>query len=188
MEQQTSAERSLFEFLPGTAVIYAMHGKCLVLGTEERSLGGQTQKFYKLEPKKSALARSSRGESAIWVPVDQARERGLRIPMTQAEAEAAIKLLTSREYFFKVSDPWSALVTQLENTIKTEGGLGLAKAASFLFVMKRKQLVSDQELNKLQESVNKLLFRELSEALNEPMKSIEARIAKGMRSKLLPDH
>jgi RNA polymerase-interacting CarD/CdnL/TRCF family regulator len=188
MDPQTSTDLSLSEFLPGTAVIYAMHGKCLVLGTEVRSMGGQSQKFYKLEIKKSPLSRSVRGESAIWVPVEQARERGLRIPMTKEDAEAALKLLMSREYFFKPTEQWTSLLPQLENAIRTEGGMGLAKVASFLYVLRRKQIVATPEVNKLQESVNKLLLRELSDALGESIKSIEDRAARGLKSKLLPDH
>ncbi len=188
MDLHTSTERSPSDFPPGTPVIYAMHGKCFVLGTEVRSLGGKTQKFYKLEMKKSPLSRAAKGESAIWVPVEQARERGLRAPMSPEEAESAMKLLMSREYFFKISEPWTTLLSQLENVVRTEGGLGLAKAASFLYVLKRKQIVATPEVNKLLESVNKLLFRELSEALGTTIKSIEDRIARGLRSKLLPDH
>lgn len=188
MDLQTSTDRSQSEFTPGTAVIYAMHGKCLVLSTETRSLGGKTQKFYKLEPKKSPLARSSRSEAAIWVPVEQARERGLRAPMSKEEAEAALKILMCREYYFKTSDAWTTLLPQLENVIRTEGGQGLAKVASFLYVLRRRQVVATPEVNKLQENVNKLLFRELCDALGETVKTVEDRIARGMRSKLLPDH
>lgn len=188
MDPQTSTDRSQAEFTPGTSVIYAMHGKCLVLGTETRSLGGKTQKYYKLELKKPTSSRSARSDSAIWVPVEQAQERGLRVPMTQEQAAAAIQLLNSREYFFKTTDSWSTLLPQLENTIRTEGGIGLAKVASFLYVLRRKQVVATPEVNKLQESVNKLLFRELSEALGQTIKTLEDRVARGMRSKLLPDH
>jgi len=188
MEPQTSTDRSQSEFLPGTPVIYAMHGKCLVLGTEIRSLGGQTQKFYKLEVKKSPLSRAARGESAIWVPVEQARERGLRVPMSKPEGEAALKVLLSREYFFKTSESWGTLLPQLEAAVLQEGGIGLAKVSSFLFVLGRKQIVATPEVNKLQDSINKLLFRELSEALGETIKSIEDRTARGFKNKLLPDH
>src|ERR1700733_8843100 len=102
METQTPFEEvSQNEFLPGSTVIYAMHGKCYVLGTETRSMGGESIRFYKLELKKSTLSRSSRLEPAIWVPVATAKDRGLRAPMTKNEAEVAMKILLSREYYFK---------------------------------------------------------------------------------------
>jgi hypothetical protein len=40
---------------------------------------------------------------------------------------------------------------------------------------------------KFQESVNKLLLRELSEVLGEPIRTLEDRISKMLRSKLIPD-
>jgi RNA polymerase-interacting CarD/CdnL/TRCF family regulator len=187
MDMQGPTEVSPPEFTPGSSVIYAMHGRCSVLGTEIRSLGGESIRFYKLEVKKSALSRSNRHEPAIWVPVATAKDRGLRTPMSKDEAGEAIKVLMSREYFFKPSDPWTVVQPQLENTIRLEGGVGLAKVASFLFVLKRKQIVPSPEVSKLQEMIHKLLFRELSEALGQPSRILEEKVNKGFRSKLLPD-
>ncbi len=187
METQNPIEMPQTEFPPGSSVIYAMHGKCNVLGTETRSLGGESIRFYKLELKKSMLSRSSRLEPAIWVPVATAKNRGLRAPMTKAEAEAALKILQSREYYFRVNEPWLTIQPQLEASIRLEGGVGLAKVASYLFVLKRKQIVPSSEIIKLQETVHKLLFRELADALGEFSKVLEERVSKGFKSKLIPD-
>ena len=188
METQVPTNAPQTEFLPGSSVIYAMHGRCHVLGTETRSLGGETLRFYKLEKKKAHLSRSGKQDSAIWVPVSTARDRGLRAPMTKDEAEQALKILMSREYYFKINEPWSVLQHQLENTIRLEGGLGLAKAASCLYVLKRKQVVASSEVLKLQESIQKLLFRELSDALDQSVRILEEKTLKGFKSKLTPDH
>ena len=188
METQTPSENSESEFQPGSSVIYAMHGKCSVLGTEVRSLEGKPIRFYKLGIKRSAFSRSNRQEPAIWVPISTARDLGLRAPMDRAQAEQAMKLLLSREYFFNPSEPWSVTQPKLEQTIRHEGGIGLAKVASFLHVFKRKQIVPTSEVLKLQESVHKLLFRELSEALDEPMRVIEEKVIKGYKAKLIPDN
>lgn len=187
MERQTPADRINSEFPPGTAVIYAMHGKCSVLGTETRTLSGEEILFYKLEIKKSSFSRSNRQETAIWVPVATAKDQGLRSPMTKEEAEAALKVLLSREYYFRANESWTVLQPQLELTIRAEGGIGLAKVASFLFVLKRKQIVPTPEVTKLQEAVHKLLFRELSEALGETTRDLETKITRGFRAKLIPD-
>jgi RNA polymerase-interacting CarD/CdnL/TRCF family regulator len=182
-----SEEGTQAEFLPGAPVIYAMHGKCNVLGTETRQMGDKSIRFYKLEIKKSALSRSNRQEPAIWVPVSTAKERGLRAPMNRIEAESAMKLLMSREYFFSTQEPWNLILPKLESTILNEGGLGLAKVSSYLHVLKRRQVVPASEILKLHETVHKLLLRELSEAFEEPIRNLEEKIARGFRSKLLPD-
>lgn len=187
METQGPTEVPQTEFLPGSFVIYAMHGKCHILGTETRTLSGLPILFYKLEIKKSALSRSTKQEPAIWVPVENARDRGLRAPMSLLEAEAAMKTLSTREYYFKLNEPWSSIQHKLENTIRLEGGVGLAKVASYLYVLTRKQIVSSTEINKLKETVFKLLFRELGEAFGDLPKAIEEKANKGLRTKLLPD-
>jgi len=187
MEKQTPIEVPTTEFPPGSSVIYAMHGKCHVLGTEVRLLEGEPIQFYKLEIRKSSLSRSSRQETAIWVPVATAKSKGLRLPMDKIDAENAMKILMSREYFFKTAEPWSSVLPKLETTIRLEGGIGLAKVASYLYVLKRKQIVPSSEVVKLQETVHRLLFRELSEALEEPAKTLEEKVTRGFRSKMLPD-
>lgn len=183
--RSTSAEG---EFQPGTTVIYALHGRCTVLSVEAREMGGEKMRFYKLEPQKSSLSRSTKPEPAIWVPVDMAADRGLRAPMSSEQAEEAMKILSSREYYFQLNMPWSAVLPKLESTVRHEGGLGLAKVASFLYVLSKKQLVPPSDALKLQENVNKLLYRELVEATGQNQKALEERIAKGLRQKLLADH
>jgi hypothetical protein len=63
----------------------------------------------------------------------------------------------------------------------------MAKVMSFLHILKKKQIVPTPEVAKLSESVSKQLIRELSEVLSELPRTIEERITKGLRHKLLPD-
>lgn len=182
-----TSQTSAFE--PGTTVIYGLHGKCTVLGVETRESGGQAQSFYKLEVQKSNLSRSTRQEPAIWVPLPSARSKGLRLPVTDAgEAERVYSTIQSREYYFPLEEAWSASQPKLEATIRDEGAVGLAKVLSFLHVLKRKQVVPAPEVNRLYETVSKLLLRELSEATGEPLRAIEDRIARSLRQKLAPSN
>ena len=176
------------EFQPGTQVVYGMHGKCQVIEIQSRLVGAENVRFYKLELSKSVLSRSSRKDPAIWLPIASAKTRGLRVPMSHSEGLQAISVLNSREYFFSLQDSWTAVYPKLEDVIRSEGGIGLAKVASYLYVLKRKQLVPASDLLHFQESVNKLLMRELSEALEENSRSLEDRISKLLKQKLLADN
>ena len=176
------------EFQPGTQVVYGMHGKCQIIEIQSRQVGTENVRFYKLELSKSVLSRSSRKDPAIWLPIASAKSRGLRVPMSNAEGLQAMLLLSSREYFFSLQESWTSVYSKLEYTIRSEGGIGLAKVASYLYVLKRKQAVPSSELLHFQESVNKLLMRELSEALGENSRSLEDRISKVLRQKLLADN
>jgi RNA polymerase-interacting CarD/CdnL/TRCF family regulator len=182
MEKQTPTE-----FTPGTAVVYGMLGKCSVTSVENREINGETIRFYKLEVQKSALSRSTRQEPAIWIPVASARERGLRPVMTKEDAENVLSILSNREYYFPVNEPWSVTQPKLEACIRAEGSVGLAKVNSFLYVVKRRQIVPASEVTKFHESVNKLMLRELSDTLGEPVRVLEERINKGLRQKMIPD-
>src|SRR4051812_5675339 len=95
MEAQSTSQMTQDEFALGSFVIYSVHGKCQLLAIENRSLGTQCIPFYKLEVKKSNLSRSAKLDPTIWVPVSTAKDRGLRKPMTQSQAEDALKILMS---------------------------------------------------------------------------------------------
>jgi RNA polymerase-interacting CarD/CdnL/TRCF family regulator len=183
-----STDSSSGSFAVGTTVIYPMHGKCTIVATENRQIGGQSVPFYRIEIQKSSFSRSARQEPTIWVPVASAKERGLRLPISTELAQAIYQIFANREYYFDPHQSWAAVLPQLEQTIRTEGGIGLAKVASYLFVVKKKQIVPTQEVAKFSESVNRMLFRELSEATGETIREIEVKTTKAMRSKLLPDN
>lgn len=176
------------EFQPGTSVIYALHGKCTITGIENRDCNGQSMKFYKLELQRSPLSRSTRQEPAIWVPLNQARQKGLRLAISKADVESVQKIFSSREYYFELNMPWLAAQSKMEATVRAEGAVGLAKAASYLFVLLRKQVVPDNTALRFQETVHKLLFRELSEATGDHPRILEERAVKSLRHKLLPDN
>jgi RNA polymerase-interacting CarD/CdnL/TRCF family regulator len=165
-----------------------MHGKCAVISVETRQTGSQAIEYYKLEIQKSPLSRSTRQEPAIWVPVSSARERGLRSPMSTQDSDQVFQIINSREYYFPLNESWSAIQPKLESAIRTEGGQGLAKALSFLHVLKRKQIVASPEVARMYETVSKLLIRELAEANSDTPRNIEDKIARGMRQKLIPNN
>jgi RNA polymerase-interacting CarD/CdnL/TRCF family regulator len=187
METQAPGTATPLAFDAGTTVVYGLHGKCVVRAVENRELSGQRISFYKLEPQKSALSRSTRQEPAIWVPKDTAQERGLRAPLDADSAQAVLKIFTSREYYFRTDEPWATVQPQLDQAIRFEGAIGLAKVMSYLHVLKKRYVVPSSEITKLAETVNKLLLRELSEALGQPIRAVEDRIVKDMRHKLLAD-
>lgn len=174
-------------FLPGATVIYGMLGKCTIVSFESKKLGDEDVNFYKLQVQKSSLSRSSRQDPAIWVPMNTARQRGLRFQMSAEEASAVLGIFSNREYYFNLSETWSTVQKKLEACICEEGASGLAKVSSFLFVLKKKQIVLSSEVARLHEAVNKLLLRELSEITGEPVKLLEERITKSVKQKLLPD-
>ncbi|OFZ81201.1 MAG: hypothetical protein A3K03_09200 [Bdellovibrionales bacterium RIFOXYD1_FULL_44_7] len=188
MENTLTENRPEMEFKPGASVVYALVGKCNIVSIETRNIGQETVRFYKLEIQKSPLSRSNKKEPAILLPVTTAKNRGLRSPMDMVEAENVLKIFESREYFFPIEKPWSAVHHDLEKCIEKEGSIGLAKVASYLHVLKQKQIVPSTEVLRFSENVSKILFRELSEVFQKPMKILEDEANKLLRHKLVPDN
>jgi hypothetical protein len=63
----------------------------------------------------------------------------------------------------------------------------MAKALSFLFVLKKRQVVASSEVTKLSEAIQKNFNREVTEITGETAKQIEDKMNKAMKSKLLAD-
>jgi RNA polymerase-interacting CarD/CdnL/TRCF family regulator len=183
----TAALASNSEIPVGVSVVYAMHGRCTVLAVESRELAGQTQRFYKLEIQKSPLARSSRQEPAIWVPVTTAKNRGIRAPMDQGDVDRAFEILATREYYLPLNEAWNISQNKIETLVRNEGSVGVAKALSFLFVLKKKQVVPYPEVNRINETIQKQFSKEVAELTGETMKAVDERITRAMRHKLLAD-
>lgn len=176
------------DFQIGDSVIYGIHGRCTLLAVETRTVGNQAVKFYKLEPQKSPLSRSKKKEPAIWLPVESAEQRGLRHPMDQAAAQAALALIESKDSFFDEDEGLVKVQPQLDETIRAEGGNGLAKVSSFLYCLKKQQAVPTSSLLRYEEQINRLLMKELADALDLAPRDLQERITKGMRQKLNRSH
>lgn len=181
------------QFSPGTTVIYGLHGRCKVSAIETRSIGGTEARFYRLEVQKLGIiknpAHTKKPDPAIWVPVSTAQSLGLRLPISQTESENIFSILGNKEYYFPLNEEFSTIQPKVEAMIRNEGGAGLAKAVSYLFTLKKRQIVPSSEVTKMYDSVSKMLYRELSEALGgETIRSLDERITKMMRPKLSPDH
>jgi RNA polymerase-interacting CarD/CdnL/TRCF family regulator len=188
METQTPSQIAPFTPAPGSTVVYGLHGKCTIVAVENRFIGGETLPFFKMEVQKSTLSRSTRQEPAIWVPCSTAHEKGMRAVITTADVEEIQKIFSSREFYFPLDDSWSSLQPKLEAAVRKEGALGSAKVLSFLFVLKKKQVVPTPEVNRFSENVSRIFFREMSDLLQESAKSLEEKANRSMRYKLLPDH
>ncbi len=173
---------------PGSIVMYGLHGKCLITAVETKNIGGETQSFYKLEPIRSPLARTTRQTGSILVPQSVAQRGGIRLPLQSADAPAIMAILGNREYYFDLYSAFSLMQPQLERCIALEGATGLAKVISYLTALKKLDAVPASEIVRFSETVWKLLSRELSEALDQQPREVEAAMNKALKAKLLPDN
>lgn len=186
--QKTVRKPSLDSLLPpfkiGDLVIYDLHGKFQIQGIEKKGRGPNAIDFYRLEPAKRAGLPPPKKETAIWVPVQDAPQKGLRRPLSSEEAPALFALLLQRESYFtwKETDNWKATQSFLEQTIRHEGAIGLAKVCHALGLFLKRAIVPPTGVPKFYEMIQKQLARELSEALGESPRVIEEKIQKSLSS------
>lgn len=173
------------ELLPGTEVIYGLHGKCKVDAVVSREIGGAQVAFYRLQVVKSPSARTKTVGPTIMLPVSNSAQ--LRAVMSETTAATCLSILEGREFYFPIDLTWEAVRPKLDHAILLEGPQGLAKVYSYLWVLAKRSVVPPTEVARMMESVERVLFRELSEVLQTSMASIHTRIARGLKSKLAPD-
>lgn len=184
LQQDTSSAL----FAPGSHVVYGLIGKCLVEKIETRTLSGKPESFYKLQPVKYGIIKSKKVEPSILVPITTAVSRGLRAPLTAAELPKIYSILESREFYLPVGINWRDASVKIEKLVMLEGAQGLAKAMSYLYVVKNRQVVPPNEVQKLFESIQRLLVREICELTVEPMSTTEVAIEKKLKNKLTLDN
>lgn len=167
----------------GTHVIYGLHGKCNVIGIEERIVSGSAVRFYRLEPIRNNPVKTQKVEPAIWIPVQSAKGRGLRAPINQDQSTEIFAILNNKDHYFNTADNWSVAYPKLETAVRTEGAMGLAKVLSYLHMLKKKHVVLPTEIARFYETITKLLFRELGDSLTCSMREIEERVNKALKNK-----
>jgi len=172
----------------GTTHAYGLQGICTLQGIETRTAGGQTLNLYRLEKAKSPLSRSQKQEPAIWVPVADAQKNGLRRLASRDEAEKALNILSSADAFFPLDANWTDVQPQLELAIRLEGIQGLSKSYGYLKMLERRQIILQTEISRFMETLGKVFHRELCEALRSPLKAVEAKTSKAIRTKILSNN
>lgn len=174
----------------GDEVSYGLHGKCVITAIETKELGGSPVTCYQMRAIKNPIIAKIPGkaEAAILVPVDSASAKGVRSLMTKQDAEFAIRSLTDREYHFELDLPWVSKQKLLEETIRKEGFIGLAKVVGHLYVVIKRDAVPSSIVLKFYESVYRVFLRELSEAFSLPSKDVELILTKALKSKLALDN
>ena len=175
------------EFAPGSTVFYGVHGRCTVTSVETRNVGQQPARFYRLEVQRTVPANTHKKDTTIWLPVASAASSGLRAPLSASEAQSVFEVLESAEYYFSVKTPWQKAQAELEAIIRKEGAVGLAKALSYLHVLKSREAVPPKNMLRFAEAVYRMLMRELLDATGAIQKDLETRVDRLLRQKLRLD-
>jgi CarD family transcriptional regulator len=174
----------------GDEVSYGLHGKCIITGIETKELSTGTISFYQVRTLKNPITAKNpnRKDPAILIPVDSASAKGLRSLMTKAEAEIAMKLLSEPDYHFSMEETWVSKQKTLEEAIRKEGSIGLAKAVGHLYVYIKRDAVPPSDVIRFYENVYRIFARELCDTLGLTSKDIDPLLNKSLKQKLSYDN
>lgn len=174
----------------GDEVSYGLHGKCVVTGIETKELSSGPISFYQIRSIKNPITAKNpnRRDPYILIPVETAQVKGLRSLMTRAEAEAALKLLEDPDYHFEIRETWVSKQKTLEEALRKEGSVGLAKVVGHLYVMIKRDAVPPSVVIRFYENVYRIFAKELSETLGLSTKEVDALTGKALKHKLSYDN
>ncbi len=177
-------------FKIGDEVNYGIHGRLQILAIETKQIGAEEHKFYLMKPVlPPAIAKTAaKAQASILVPVKLAEANGLRGPMTDEQATTALTVLADREYYWELNEPWLKKQRTLEDAIRRQGTVGLAKAVGHLHVLVKRDAAPRSDMVKFYEAQKRGLVREISEAQSVASKDIELLVEKALRNKLHADN
>jgi CarD family transcriptional regulator len=142
-------------FEPGEKVIYPQFGLGTIAELTEKQVNGASLSFYRLEfPVK---------QMEILVPVDRARENGLRRVMSRKEVKDLVKHVTSSSNLPK-SQQWHRWRKKTLEQLKSGDPLEIANIYRYLRFLEGKKGLSFTE-RKILTQVERMLIAEISVAL-----------------------
>ena len=173
-------------FKVGDEVSYGIHGKCVVTAIETKTLGDKVVRFYQIKALRNPLAPKvvAKNTPAILIPISSAESNGLRNPMNKEQADLVLRTLADPDYHFNLNESWGLKQKVLEEALRKEGAIGLAKVVGHLHYIMKKDAAPRGEVLRFYESVLKHLVRELGDSLDIQSRDAENLIFKALRSKL----
>lgn len=153
------------EFKVNQQIVYPSQGVGKITEIFEKEFNGETVAYYKIYLEVSDMI--------VMVPVNNAKELGIRAIVEASEAKKALNMLS--EDFEPITSDWK-LRYQMNLELLKKGSIkDIAEIVRCLYNRSKVKELPIQE-RKLYDSAKKLLEDEISFALGKPAKDIEAMI------------
>ncbi|MGE4233855.1 MAG: CarD family transcriptional regulator [Bacteriovoracia bacterium] len=169
----------------GDKVSYGLHGTCLITAIEVKELTDGPVEFYQIKAVRNTIGNKgfTLKDTNILIPVASADTKGLRPLMTKEECEQILRVLEDPEYYFELEETWVSKQKKLEEVLRKEGFLGLAKVVGHLFVVMSLDAVPSSEVVRFYDTVFKVLVREISDVMGLTIKETDTLVTKALRNK-----
>jgi CarD family transcriptional regulator len=165
-EMQARTQKPLFKV--GDKAVYPAQGVAEVVSIEEKDIAGQRQKFYVLR-----ILDTNR---KIMVPVDKARNVGLRPPISEKEIQEIFAILRERTIAFD-NQTWNRRYRGFMDKIKTGSVYDVAEVMRDLYRLKAEKSLSFGERRML-ETARALIVKEIAVTRENSEDKVQAEIEK----------
>lgn len=155
-------------FKVGDKAVYPAQGVAEVVSIEEKEIAGNKQKFYVL--------RILDTDRKIMVPVDNAKNVGLRPPISEAEIREIFEILKERTLVFD-NQTWNRRYRGFMDKIKTGSVFDVAEVMRDLYRLKTEKSLSYGEKRML-ETARALIVKEIAVARKKTEDKIRQEIEK----------
>ncbi len=155
-------------FKVGDKAVYPAQGVAEVVSIEERDIAGNRQKFYVL--------RIMDTDRKIMVPVNNARNVGLRPPISESEIREIFAILKEQTIAFD-NQTWNRRYRGFMDKIKTGSVFDVAEVMRDLYRLKAEKSLSFGERRML-ETARALIVKEIAVARRKSEDKVRAEIEK----------
>ncbi|RLB47642.1 MAG: CarD family transcriptional regulator [Deltaproteobacteria bacterium] len=155
-------------FKVGDKAIYPARGVAEVVSIEEKDFGGNSLKVYVL--------RLLDTEHKIMVPVANAKNVGLRPPISERQIREIFKILKEEEITFD-NQTWNRRYRGFMDKIKTGSVFDVAEVMRDLYRLKAEKSLSFGERQML-EKARALIVKEIAVARHRSEEKVQAQIEK----------
>jgi len=165
-EMQARTQKPLFKV--GDKAVYPAQGVAEVISIEEKDIAGQRQKFYVLR-----ILDTNR---KIMVPIENARNVGLRPPISEKEIQEIFAILRERTIAFD-NQTWNRRYRGFMDKIKTGSVYDVAEVMRDLYRLKAEKSLSFGERRML-ETARALIVKEIAVTRANSEDKVQAEIDK----------
>ena len=155
-------------FKVGDKAVYPAQGVAEVISIEEKDIAGSRQKFYVLK-----ILDSDR---KIMVPVSNAKNVGLRPPISEADIREIFVILKEKTIAFD-NQTWNRRYRGFMDKIKTGSVFDVAEVMRDLYRLRAEKSLSFGE-RKMLETARSLIVKEIAVARRKSEEKIQAEIEK----------
>lgn len=160
-----STQKEVTMFIVGDPVVYPQQGVGIVRSIQERSIRGKKLMYYNIYMENS--------EMTILVPLERAKEIGLRPIVGKSEALGAIEKISSK--YEPTPVDWKLRFQQNLDLLKQGSIVSIVKVVQSLYHRSKVKELPVQE-RKLYENALRLLIDETSFALDKDADTVKALI------------